>query len=247
MRVGPHGVVLGSGSDPDLVRISDRRLPSVLEREVLIDVAINHLLARQGLAVLHACAFEVGGNGILGLGDSFAGKTTVAMAAVRGGGRVVSDDQLLAGPSTTGGVVLRPVRAHGWLRGATRDIVPQQLREKMWETEEDGEPRWILSRKDGGEGFKEVLTPNILWVLSVDRRLKSSRISGVNQGEAFAALIRASSPIFFSRHCPEERDALIPVLRALSEGCKAFRVKLGRRLLEEPEAEMARLIRASAD
>jgi hypothetical protein len=247
IRIGPHAVCLGSGGDPDTLRISSHRPPSAIERELLVDVAINHLLARQGRPVLHACAFELGGTGIVGLGESFAGKTTVAMAAMRAGGRVISDDLVLASPASTGRIALFPLRTFGWLRGKTRDIVPHELREKMRETEEGGEPRWVLSREHGGRGFIGRSEVQVMWVLSVDRRLKESRIAEIDQGKTFAALIRASSPVFLSRHCPEERDALIQVLRALSETCRSFRVRLGRRLLDDPEAEMARLIKVSAD
>ena len=75
--VGPHMVEGGSGDEPDVVRFSTRRSPSPIEHELLIEVGINHLLARQGLPVIHSCAFELGGASVLGLGESLSGKTTV--------------------------------------------------------------------------------------------------------------------------------------------------------------------------
>ena len=84
--------------------------------------------------------------------------------------------------------------------------------------------------------------PDVIWVQSVDRRLKESRVEAIDQGQVFAALIRASSPLYLSRHCPEIRDKLIPVFRALCEQCRGYRVRLGRRLLEDPEVEMERLV-----
>ena len=41
---------------------------------------------------------------VLGLGESFSGKTTVSVAAMTAGGRVVSDDVVLAVPGEGGGV-----------------------------------------------------------------------------------------------------------------------------------------------
>lgn len=245
LTVGPHTVELGSGDEPNVVRHSARRSPSAIEHELLIDVGINHLLARQGLPVIHGCAFELGGASILGLGESFSGKTTVSVAALRAGGRVASDDVVLAVPEGNGLFSLFPVRSYGWLRGRTREIVPYELQHKMFENEEDGSPRWVLNRDDCGESFVEEVVPGVVWVQSVDRRLKASRVEPVDQGQVFAALIRASSPLYLSRHCPEIRDKLIPVFRSLCAQCRGYRVRLGRRLLEDPEGEMARLLELS--
>ena len=242
LRAGSHAVVLGQGANPDIVRYSDRTPPSPFERQVLIDMAVHHLLARQGLPVLHACAFELAGDGVLGLGESHSGKTTVFSAAMTAGGRVVSDDVVLAVPGKHGKSKLLPVRPFGWIRGRTRDVVPRELRDRMIEGDENGQLRWILNHQDGDRRFAPDSIPTAVWVQSVDRRLQESRIEAVGHGQVFAALIRASSPVYLSRHCPEVRDKLIPVFRALCEQCRGYRVRLGRRLLEDPEGEMTRLV-----
>jgi len=242
LRVGPHAVVMGSGADPDRIRCSSRRPPSAVERELLVDLGVNHLLARQGLPVIHGCAFRLGNASVLGLGESFSGKTTVSVAAMTVGGRVVSDDVLLAVPGDPAVYSLLPVRSYGWLRGRTREIVPSELQDAMVEADENGQPRWVLNREDGGDRFAGQATPEVIWVQSVDRRLNESRIEAINHGHVFAALIRASSPVYLSRHCPEIRDKFIPVFRALCAQCRGYRVRLGRRLLEDPEGEMTRLV-----
>lgn len=243
--VGPHRVFLDSVSGPDRIVISPARRLDDAERELLVGAALGHLLARQGMAVLHACAFECLGSRVLGLGESFAGKTTISMAAVRTGGAVVSDDLILAGLDPNGRVELRPLRAYWFLRGNTKQIVPKRLNRRMWKTDEDGEPRWVLRCAEGQTGNTDLLTPNVLWLVSIDRRLRESRVVEVSQAMSFAAMIRASSPLFLSRHFPMERDELMPVFRTMSEGCRTFRVRLGRRLLDDPVGEMERLVEAS--
>jgi hypothetical protein len=243
--VGRHRVLLDPQGGVDLIELSPAVSLDEAERELLVSAAVTHLLARQGLATLHACAMEIGGVGVLGLGESFAGKTTVSMAAVRAGGKVVSDDLVLAGVGPTGQVDLTPLRSYWFLRGQTRRIVPKRLTGMMLETSEDGVTRWVLPRSDRQSESLDRSTPEIVWLLSVDRRLREGRVAEVAQAMVFAGLIRASSPIFLSRHCPRERAALMPVFRALSEGCRAFRVRLGRRLLEDPVGEMERLVEAS--
>jgi len=240
--VGPHTVVLETGGEPNRVLFSNRRRPSPMERELLVDIGVGHLLARQGLPVLHSCSFEMDGQAALGLGESFSGKSSVAAAVMRAGGRVVSDDVALVIRGSNGCCSLLPVRSYGWFRGRTREIVPAELQEKMYENEEDGQPRWTLSREDAGDHFVGRSTPNVIWIQSIDRRLKEGRVEPVDQGKVFAALIRASSPLYLSRHCPEVRDKLIPVFRALCEQCRGYRVRLAPRLLEDPVGEMERLI-----
>ena len=71
MQVGPHFVAVGVGGAPDIVRFSQARAPSRLEFELLIDLGVNHLLARQGLPVLHSCAFDSAGGRCLGSGRAF--------------------------------------------------------------------------------------------------------------------------------------------------------------------------------
>jgi hypothetical protein len=85
----------------------------------------------------------------------------------------------------------------------------------------------------------------VVWVQSVDRRLRRSRIEAIDHGHVFSALVRATSPIFVSRHCPEVRDRLIPLFRSLCAQCRGFRVRLGSRLMDDPAGEMERLLELS--
>jgi hypothetical protein len=238
-------VVAGSGSEPDGIRLSPRRGASPTELELLIDMGINHLLARQGMSVLHACAFEVGGSSVLGIGESFSGKSTVSMAALRVAGRLVSDDVVLAVADEPGPVALLPLRTFGWLRGATREIVPEELRNRMIEGRENGQARYTLYREDGGGRFADRTVPGVVWVQSIDRRLRHSRIEPVDHGHVFSALVRSTSPIFVSRHCPEVRDRLIPLFRSICDQCRGFRVRLGTRLMDDTAGEMERLLELS--
>lgn len=242
VNVGPHCVVLDTVTGSDRIEVSPAARLDDAERELLVGVSIAHLLARQGLAVLHACAFQCGGVGVLGLGEGLSGKTTVSLAAVHSGGAVVSDDLVLAGLNPEGSVELRSLRPYWFLRGETRNIVPKELSSKMWETEENGQPRWLIPSRGHQIDFVDRLTPRVLWQLSVDRRLKASRVTRADQASSFATLITASSPIFLSRYCPGERKSLLPVLRALSERCRPYRIRLGRNLHDDPEGETARLL-----
>jgi len=72
--------------DPDL------RVPNEVLRHLLIGPVFNHLLHQRGYFVLHASTVEVDGSAVAFVGESGAGKTTTAMAFLRAGHRVLSDD-----------------------------------------------------------------------------------------------------------------------------------------------------------
>ena len=107
------------------------------------------------------------------------------------------------------------------------------------------ETRWILPREECPEAFVDTLKPEVLWLLSIDRRLKKSRIEEVPQARSLAELMRGTSSVFLSSRYPVERSRLMPVLAGLASSCRAHRVRLGRDLLDDPGRAMERLLDAS--
>jgi hypothetical protein len=57
-----------------------------------------------------------------------------------------------------------------------------------------------------------------------------------------SGVMRAGPPLLFTAKYPIHRAKLLAVAHAIANSCPAFRVRLGRRLLEEPEDEMRRLL-----
>ena len=81
------------GSEPDADR-HNLLLPQALH------LLLTQQWARAGLMPVHACAFSIAGQGILALGDRGAGKSSLVLAALAAGARIVSDDWLLLGLDT---------------------------------------------------------------------------------------------------------------------------------------------------
>lgn len=82
-------------------------------------------LAEHGGLLLHGCGFSQGGCGFLFLGESGAGKSTIArLLAEERAGEIVSDDRVILRSDGRGGFLLYGTPWHGEARFATRGGVP---------------------------------------------------------------------------------------------------------------------------
>ncbi len=85
---------------------------------------VLHLAAHGGL-LLHGCAFAEGCRGLLFLGESGAGKSTIArLLCGRGRGGILSDDRAILRPQAGGGFLLYGTPWHGEERFAAYGGVP---------------------------------------------------------------------------------------------------------------------------
>jgi hypothetical protein len=211
-----------------------------------VDLSVTHLLALRGAAVLHAAAFEIEGAGVLAVGGSGSGKSTIAAAALRAGGQVVSDDVLVAARRADGAVRVAPLRRDMVLREAGQSILPRALRGRLQVVDDGRSLRWRLPSRSVSARFAEWTRPRHILLLSVDRRLGESRVGEVDQATALAWLIRATAPLFLKSPFAVERRTVVDVFSALVEGASTLRVRLGRDLLEDPRGTMKGLLVAGS-
>ncbi len=217
--------------------------PELLARTMpLLRIAIAHALALEGLVVLHAAAFAVGGEHVVVLGETGAGKSTVAMAALRAGGRVLSDDCIVAGPGAGGEPIVAPFRRDVLLRTAGEAVLDAHTAARVQPVHIDGIPRGLLRRSDAPERFTPMAGVSQVWAVSVDRRLRASRAERLTGGEALARLIDATSPVYLSARFPRQRGRILNALAALASAGPALRVRLGTDLLADPRGVVARLV-----
>jgi len=208
---------------------------------LLLEMALIHALALRGVPVFHGAAFTFRGVPILALGQSGTGKTTLAAAAIRAGGRVVSDDSVAVLTHHAGGVSAQPFRRDFQVRPGSRRLFPGSLASRLEPLTAAAEPKWTLRREAAASRFTDDVCLRRIWVITLDRRLRRCRIAPLSQAEVFAALIQGSSPLYLSGRYPRERGALMPVLHSLAEQAPAYGVRLGRALLDDPVGELARL------
>jgi hypothetical protein len=75
----------------------------------------------------------------------------------------------------------------------------------------------------------------------VNRNLEKTDVQPMQPPEALAELMRCSSPLFLSAKFPQERAILTKLMLAVISSLPAFRLQLGRDLLEKPEQTFQRI------
>jgi len=204
----------------------------------LMETAMGLAVAPLGVACLHAVGFQIGCHTVLGVGDSGSGKSTIAAAAIRSGGRVASDDALLA-YACDDRVEAGPFRRYFSFRDASLHVLPTRLAERS--TPDVG--AHILDRRFCSDSLASILAPTQVWRLRIDRRLRFSRIRPISRPDTLIALMSSTSLLTLSPRHPEARDRVLSVLTGLAETCHGFDVRLGRDLLERPERAIEHLFR----
>ena len=208
----------------------------------LLETGLLRCIAMAGGVPLHAVAFALGDVRVLALGASGGGKSTLASIALAASGQVVSDDALIAGLHQ-GTSVVTAWRRDLFLRKTTLKVLPPRLVRAATRTRVvDGSMRWVLTRGQLGEQVMDALVPNRLWVVSVDRRLRRSRVARIPQAQIVAAIMKATSLVNFSARYPEQRTRLLATVIRLASSGGAFRIALGRDLLKQPRATLDRLL-----
>jgi hypothetical protein len=244
-RFGPWRAVLSPGGGLDTVGpIIDGAAESE-DFYLAIDLCVAHALAIRGGVVVHGAAFDIGGRGVLVVGGSGSGKSTVAAGALRCGARVVSDDLLLVASRPSGRIGVEALRRELFFRTPGVSIVPQRLVERLVPIDDAGESRWRLSPVAEPSSFAVSVSPEILWLVAGDRRRRESRVAAVDQAEALAWLVRGLSGLFLSAGFDRERGPILDLLAGLVASCPAAEVRLGRDLLADTEGTMDRILGAT--
>jgi hypothetical protein len=198
----------------------------------LIGAALTHALALAGRVPIHGLAAEVDGVGVLALGDSMAGKSTLALAILHAGGRVVSDDLLLA-RSLFGRPIFGALRRDLYIREGSYSLIPDDLRARCSE-DGAGPGRLVLRRDSAPEAFTAEVSAAVVWILDGTRESGNCEVAAMSQAEALGSLVRAGSPLFVSGRYHAERRALLPGLVEIAESSRSCSVRLGPSLFRRP-------------
>jgi hypothetical protein len=209
----------------------------------LIGAAVTQAMALAGRVPLHGMAAEVGGIGLLAVGDTMAGKSTLALAALHAGGRVVSDDFLLVG-GAPGRPEIGALRRDVFVREGSFELIPDDLRERF-SAAGAGPGRRVLRRDDAPERFAALITPDVVWFLDGEHTAPAAEVRPVSQAAALASLITAASPLFASGRYREERAGVLPALTAIAESARCFAVRAGEQLLRAPAIVIGELLARS--
>ena len=196
--------------------------------------AVAQQWARLGAVTLHAAAVQIQGVHILLLGRKGTGKSTACLSAIAAGGKVVSDDWLLAHLAQDKQPRIVSLRRKLLIRnGAAARTLLSKIPEVRTRRLSD-RPKEIL------EEASRYSTPEMhgidaLLVLQRPRaaRPTQSAIQACPPNQAFSAMISAATPLFYSRSYPHERCQLVTIAsRMLS--ARSFHAVLGADLCADP-------------
>jgi hypothetical protein len=178
------------------------------------------------------------------VGDSMAGKSTLALALLHGGGRLLSDD-LVLGRVEADRFRLSALRQDLYVREGSLGLIPAPLR-SLFADDGSGSGRRVLRRSLAQDRFVDEVAPQVLWFLDGHDRPQGVEVSGMSQAEALGLLFRQVSPLFLSRRYDLEREAQFPGLLRLVQSTACYKVRLGPDLLQAPAEIVQELVKRTA-
>lgn len=208
--------------------------------EELLGAALTHAMALVGCLPLHGMAAEIDGISVLALGDSMAGKSTLALAILHVGGRIVSDDFLLA-RFKAGQLMISALRQDLYIREGSFGLIPNALR-PLFTSDGAGPSRIMLGRSLAPHVFIEEVSPQVIWFLDNARRPPKLQVEKLSQAEALSSLLRGGSSLFISNRYGSERVALLPRLIQAVQSSRFFSVRFGSDLLRSPAGMVRELL-----
>ena len=206
----------------------------------LIGAALTHAMALVGCLPLHGMAAEINGIGVLALGDSMAGKSTLALAILHAGGRIVSDDFLLV-RSVAGRIVVSALRRDLYIREGSFRLIPADLRE-LFSSVGAGLGRIRLVQDLAPHSFVDGVSPNVVWFLDGGERSSKLHVAKLSQAETLSSLLRGGSPLLTSKRYRSERLSVLPRLIQVVQPAHCFEVRLGSDLLHSPRGMIKELL-----
>ncbi len=208
---------------------------------VLMLLALVLAMRWRSVFHVHAAALVTGsGQGVLVAGGSGAGKSTLTLALLEAGCGYLGDDAVLARLREGEPEILALPRVFH-VAPRTAAAFPR-IGPLLGEILPSGEKRCLDPRRAWpGREAECAGSPEILLLPAVEDRPRSEA-EPVGAAEGLGALIESSTHIVVDG-LPGAAEHL-EVLRAIADGARAYRVRLGRDLLDQPAATAARLVSA---
>lgn len=179
---------------------------------IALELGVARALTAHGLSLIHGFAYTMGAGGVLVLGESGAGKTTLALAALRSGASLVSDDMLLFGEVGARRLVRR-LRSDIYMRTGSLPVSEGAPWEGLLDpTETLSGTHWVLSRAAIMPQSMDSLEVDRIVVLSRGLRpqpgAESAGYHRLTAGQTLAHLLRSSNPLFLKNNMTQAHQAL---------------------------------------
>jgi len=223
--------------------------PDADRHNLLLPQTLHLLLtqqwARVGLMPVHACAFRIADQGILALGDQGAGKSSLVLAALAAGARIVSDDWLLLGLDTDQFIHAERLREFLMLRPGPvveqfSSVLPVHLR-----TSGDGRLVWPIDPDD--PRFPVSLPIDQCWWLNSPVAVRPDRTVArpLAQSAMLARLVGAAMPLLLTPEFSHEQITLLNTLKRVVHQTDCIEMVTGRDLLDQPSATIERTMKTN--
>jgi hypothetical protein len=208
--------------------------------DTLVGAGFAHALALQGRVTLHGMAASLEGSGVLALGETMSGKTTLALAMLHAGGRVVSDDYLVVAGDPEE-PELRGLRRDLYVREGSFGVIPGDLSCRF--SAARARPGWRVLRHDQApEVLIGAVRPDVVWILGAPRVDSATELRQMSQAEALASMISIANPLFVGGRYRLERANSLPCLTTIIETARCVHVRLGPELLGSPGTVIKELV-----
>ena len=178
-------------------------------------VAIAHQWARLGRMTLHAAAIEYQGTGLLALGRSGAGKTTLSLAAIAAGGRIVSDDWVML-REENGALLCTSLRDRLLVRTSdASQTLLHQVGGRLKAGKKTPDKRWFDGR--AGELMRGKMHCGAIVALrQEDPRPDQSNFERLKPASLYSEILNATSALLMSNRLATEAAALQRLARQLN-------------------------------
>lgn len=206
-----------------------------------LGVGLLRACSLAGLLVLHAAVVAYRGRGWLALGPSGRGKSTLAAAVLRAGGRVVSDDLVLlqAVPDAAAcrGFTAHPFRDDLYLRGDVSPLLPSAAASALVPEQRLSGIKLRLRRTAVPESFAAYAALDAVAVLGAGPRPCHSAVHVLHQAAGFAAVVSALN----YQLSPAAGPPLLAAAQQLVSACPVVGLDVGTELLAHPRQELERI------
>jgi len=208
-----------------------------------LETALGQALLRQGGLVVHALGFEYAGRGVLVVGPTMSGKTTLALSAALAGVRLLSDDRVLLSLDADG-VVAKGFRPYLQIRRGTLQGL-SGLSVFDWFAGHCAANAEVVHvhRDEAPSLFVETAWVRDVLFLSHRDRGSETRVKSVHQAAMLSWMVENSCPYYFYGTNGAEREH-IAHLATLCGCLNAYQVSVGTDLLADPVKEFYKLMGA---
>lgn len=166
---------------------------------IALETALFRALLIQETLLFHALVFDYQGQGFLVLGESGAGKTTLALAAMAAGAKVVSDDRI-ALRSEGRELIGRSMRPFLQIRSDTLKHINRGTLGGMLAMADVDVPVMRMDRAAAPDSFADhtKITRILILHSGADQRPEISELKPADKAECLAAAMSSSLPYMFT-------------------------------------------------